>query len=286
MGNNVASTLEKVAEAQSTREIVFRPQGKPVPRVLCSVRSAGHYRVAAPWKEMVRVKDFWEIFWTIRGRGQFGLADGETQEVHGNTFFWYHSGEEHRMEPAETGGEWEYCWLTLDGPGTGQLLEQLDMPRCRAGRPCPESLFRQLMHQLQDTTPDGMRACSVTAYRILLEAAAAEASPASRGAEPLAEKVRERIERDFTDTGFSIETLSRELEVHRSTLYRVFRRVYGVSPSSYLQDRRVQRGLSLLRESGLPVGLVAYASGFTDSNYFSKLIRKVTRQSPAEFRKG
>ena len=52
----------------------------------------------------------------------------------------------------------------------------------------------------------------------------------------------------------------------------------------YLIRFRLQRGLSLLAETSLPVAEIADRVGISQSNYFSRLVRRTVGMTPSEYR--
>lgn len=70
-----------------------------------------------------------------------------------------------------------------------------------------------------------------------------------------------------------------------SSLLRAFRKTVGLSPIGYHIRLKVQRACRLLVSSDLPVTEIAFRSGFSDSNYFSREFRKVMGMSPRTFRR-
>lgn len=76
-----------------------------------------------------------------------------------------------------------------------------------------------------------------------------------------------------------------KIAMSKSTFLRNFRRAIGTTPIDYLIQIRVARASYLLQESDLSISEVGYRVGFTDSNYFSRTFRKITGQTPREFRK-
>ncbi|MBN1942600.1 MAG: helix-turn-helix domain-containing protein [Phycisphaerae bacterium] len=75
--------------------------------------------------------------------------------------------------------------------------------------------------------------------------------------------------------------------VHMSPrhLLRTFREATGLTPIEYLLHRRIARATDLLRNETMNVTEVAFAVGFTDSNYFSRQFRTITGQTPTALRK-
>lgn len=82
---------------------------------------------------------------------------------------------------------------------------------------------------------------------------------------------------------------NRELAEHiyRSKDYCIkrFTREYGVTPYDYQLSRKIDIACRLLRDSAMPVSVVAAAVGYHDPQYFSGLFRRKKGLSPREYRK-
>lgn len=65
---------------------------------------------------------------------------------------------------------------------------------------------------------------------------------------------------------------------------RAFFRATGTSAQNYLITARLKHAAELLKYKNYSVSESAYASGFRDSNYFSRLFKKYMRISPKHFR--
>ena len=48
---------------------------------------------------------------------------------------------------------------------------------------------------------------------------------------------------------------------------------------------RIDRASSMIRETAMPMSDIAYAVGFDDSNYFSRLFKELKGVSPRQWRK-
>jgi len=248
-----------------------------------SVRSAGHYILDAGKVEQRAPGTFTQIFWTISGTGKVRLGRRWIRLSPGTVFI-YEPGEEHELQASE-GDVWNYRWITLDGSQVSALLKSLGLGRVQSSGPCPEHLFRQINESLRDATPRGERKASLLGYELLLRAASSVTDSSS--VEPvLARRTREVLDSRFHESTLNIETLAVELKVHRTTLYRIFVRSYGVSPIQYLMRIRLGRALERLKESAEPVATIAQECGLPDTAYFSKLVKKVTGLSPLRFRAG
>ncbi len=66
---------------------------------------------------------------------------------------------------------------------------------------------------------------------------------------------------------------------------RVFKENYKMTPMNYILKLRLQHACSLLKNSAYSISDIAYESGFSDSNYFTRQFRKVLKVTPKEYRK-
>lgn len=85
-------------------------------------------------------------------------------------------------------------------------------------------------------------------------------------------------------TIFSLAKLSELAQCSTSQLDRNFSDVLQISPNVYQMRGRAQFAASLIR-TGQPLSDVAAECGFSDQTAFSRFFKRVTRQSPSEFRK-
>lgn len=70
-----------------------------------------------------------------------------------------------------------------------------------------------------------------------------------------------------------------------SSIVRLFREGLGQSPIEYLINLRLEKGAALLRRKTMTVAAIAAATGFSDSNYFTKMFSRKFALSPREYRK-
>src|SRR5438046_10328918 len=71
----------------------------------------------------------------------------------------------------------------------------------------------------------------------------------------------------------------------RAHFIRSFRAVFGETPHRYLQRRRVERAMFLLRETDRSITDICFEVGFGSPGTFSRTFRDVVGRSPREYRK-
>jgi len=92
------------------------------------------------------------------------------------------------------------------------------------------------------------------------------------------------LERNIADGSVSISDLSKRVFVSEVQFRKLFRRVTGMSPVRYIQQRRVQRACRLLRESTASLEEIARDVGFNDAPFFCRVFKSWTKTTPAQYR--
>lgn len=67
---------------------------------------------------------------------------------------------------------------------------------------------------------------------------------------------------------------------------RSFRAVFGETPHRYLQRRRVERSMFLLRETDRSVTNICFDVGFASLGTFSRTFRDIVGETPSGYRSG
>lgn len=83
----------------------------------------------------------------------------------------------------------------------------------------------------------------------------------------------------------SLAKLARKAAMSETTLYRMFKKSFGVSPVNYVISLRVAHARKLLESTDMTVSDIANDSGFGDSNFFSRTFRRHVGMSPRDYRK-
>jgi len=96
-------------------------------------------------------------------------------------------------------------------------------------------------------------------------------------------RARDTMDRLYADA-LDIEWLAGSVHLSRAHFIRSFRDTFGETPHRYLQRRRIERAMALLRDTDLPVTEICFDVGFGSLGTFSRTFRDVLGESPSEYR--
>jgi AraC-like DNA-binding protein len=94
--------------------------------------------------------------------------------------------------------------------------------------------------------------------------------------------------RDAMDRGFAapldVAGLARVAHLSPSHFNREFGATFGETPHRYLQRRRIERAMEMLRETDRPVGEICLEVGFASLGTFGRTFRAVVGEAPSRYR--
>ena len=98
-------------------------------------------------------------------------------------------------------------------------------------------------------------------------------------------RARDAMDRRYAEP-LDMPTLARIAHVSEAHFIRTFRATFGETPHRYLQRRRVERAMFLLRTTERSVTDICLAVGFTSLGTFSRTFRDIVGESPSAYRRG
>ncbi|MFQ5569295.1 MAG: two-component regulator propeller domain-containing protein [Rhodothermales bacterium] len=97
------------------------------------------------------------------------------------------------------------------------------------------------------------------------------------------ERVKDVVEAHLEHSNFGVEWLADEVGLSPRQLQRRLRAMTSLSPAGFVRMMRLQRAAHLLEQQAGSVSEIAYAVGFQDPNYFSRLFRQTFGVPPSEY---
>jgi AraC-like DNA-binding protein len=79
--------------------------------------------------------------------------------------------------------------------------------------------------------------------------------------------------------------LAKRANLHEDYFSRIFLQFTGERPLSYIHAKRIERAQHLIATTNMPYTQIAEETGFGNLPYFSKIFKKVTKSTPAQYKR-
>jgi AraC-like DNA-binding protein len=98
-------------------------------------------------------------------------------------------------------------------------------------------------------------------------------------------RARDAMDRAYAEP-LDVRAVAAVAYLSRAHFIRSFRAAFGETPHRYLQRRRVERSMFLLRETDRSVTDICFDVGFGSSGTFSRTFREIVGETPSDYRLG
>ena len=95
--------------------------------------------------------------------------------------------------------------------------------------------------------------------------------------------ITEYLNEHYNDE-ISLESITKKFNINRNKLNNIFLNKTSKTCLNYLMNLRIDMAKIILANTELPVSEVAGRVGYSDSNYFTKIFKKMTGSTPSAFR--
>lgn len=144
-----------------------------------------------------------------------------------------------------------------------------------------DALSRQLAIQIESCFSleelDRLSTTMVRKYCILVN------NHSRRPYSPLVTTCLDYIDFHYNEN-LSLASLAELCSASDSYLSALFKKETGMTVTDYINQTRIRQSLILLNSSNLAIGEIAAQCGFSDTNYFSRIFKKLQGQSPKQYR--
>ena len=97
------------------------------------------------------------------------------------------------------------------------------------------------------------------------------------------QNMTDMIEANFADSNLSVDFLTEQMGISRSSLYNKIKSLTDKTPNELIQLMRLKKAAQLLTENRYRINEVCYMVGFNNPSYFSKCFLKQFGMKPGEF---
>ena len=156
-------------------------------------------------------------------------------------------------------------------------------------KPCDDRELIAAVEEGMRGADERRRRAAEAATRMAMQTGAAagagEGLPGREIAGGQPERIRQIIRRDYMNE-LSVSDIADELGYSEAYFCKLFKQYFGQSFISFLTDYRIREAKRLLTGTNISVKEAGQAVGYADANYFAKVFKRVTVQSPTDCRLG
>jgi AraC-like DNA-binding protein len=98
-------------------------------------------------------------------------------------------------------------------------------------------------------------------------------------------RARDSMDRAYADP-LDVRAVAAVAHLSEAHFSRSFRATFGETPHRYLQRRRVERAMFLLRETDRSITDICFDVGFISPGTFSRTFREIVGETPSDYRTG
>lgn len=254
---------------------------------------SGHLNKAQGWRDTVHSHDFLEIIFILDGIGTVTVDERKFQVKRGDLVI-YNAGTRH-CEHNSVEAPMEACFAAF------HKIQMKDLPANCILPPLSECVFPAdnarddlsvLFHMINteiaakqefyiEIAEKAAYALLMYIFRILNEKRAAFGLVKK---DTILQVVLDYIDGHFVED-IGLEDISANCFVNKYYLSHMFTEHLDMTVGQYVRNKRVELAKKFLAETALAVSDVAELCGFHDANYFVRIFKQITSQTPLSYRK-
>lgn len=101
----------------------------------------------------------------------------------------------------------------------------------------------------------------------------------------LSSQLKEYVDNHLT-SDLTVKHLCDKMYISKATLYRLSMHAFGMGSSEYIMQKRIDAAKTQLETSDKSICKIAKDVGFDDTNYFTRVFKKIVGVTPGNYKKG
>ncbi len=251
------------------------------------VITGGYLRCPISWGEKNANRAFSKLYFILDGEGYIKIGDQEYAPSK-NQLFLLPQGIPHSFHVGHAENTFLKHWIHFTArSGNVSLFDLIDVPAF-VEIDDPQRLSSQfsLLHshlfsnQITGALHARAAACSILA--LFFEKASHIGLKQNHGLDSL-NQVLLYIDTNL-NTHITIDEIAHVACLHPNYFINYFKKITGLSPLAYINQRRIDKAKQLLLLSEMSIKHIAAETGYKNEFYFSKSFKKHTGYSPSQFK--
>ena len=173
-------------------------------------------------------------------------------------------------------------YVHFSGTAAKELMDSLGVRGVAVFRNVSSDVAR-LFESLFYSNRTGRRLAAIGNLLRIVSVLSDEAKFLPTETEKMVRREADYINKHYTEE-IDFDAMAARCNLSRSRFTHVFSDVFGVPPTQYRQNLRIELSSELLRFSELTIAEVVQRCGFRDPLYFSRVFRKLIGVTPSEYR--
>ena len=255
------------------------------------INNCGYYRVHTTpiiKTEHPEGRNDYQLLYISSGKGHFFLNGTERIVTKGNMIL-YRPGEP-QVYYYYAEDKTEVYWVHFTGHQVEQIIEHYALPKDEnvfftGTSPDYQWIYKQMIQELQLRRANHEELLSMLLRHTLLMINRYIQEGHQTGSDVLNEI--ERALHYFNENynkAISVEQYAKEHLISTNWFIHSFKNTVKVTPMQYILSLRISAAKNMLEKTDKNITEIAYAVGYDNALYFSRLFRKNTGMSPSEYR--
>lgn len=256
------------------------------------INNCGHYRVHTTpviSTEHPEGRNDYQLLYIASGKGHF-YFNGEERVVDKGNMILYRPGEP-QVYYYYVEDKTEVFWVHFTGAQVDKYLEHYGLPKDEnvfftGASPDYQWLYKQIIQEMQLKRANYEELLRILLRHILLMINRYITEGKNAGSDVMNEI--DRAVHYFNENyskNITIEDYASEHHMSNNWFIHCFKNIMKVTPMQYVLSLRISAAKNYLDTTDKNVNEIAYAVGYDNPLYFSRLFRKYTGLSPSEYRK-
>ncbi len=228
------------------------------------------------------------LHYIIKGKGLFKSSTQETYKLSaGNVFVVYK--QDTVYYESEHNHPLHYYWVGFDGSDSEKILHQLGFSHSNQvvtlnNHSSVRDAFHKLLYSYTEKDQFGNLSRFFNCLNVLKERRYGTTPTPVQNSDELLDAAIRYMENNL-NKNVTIEDISNELHIDRSTFSKKFKTKFNTPPHEYFLRMKLTKAETLLEMSDYTISQISDTLGFTDNYIFSKIFKKYYGVSPNAYRK-
>lgn len=273
---NCATRAEAAERSTSGLLIVFDPLWVNLPDRGLLLHECGYLELCDNWNFASVFSPFWRLYWNSKP-GFFIDFSGQIIDLTPDNLVLI---PPHCAYDCWTKNPTPHFWIHFTYHKTPAHSEAIVIKPGEAELCVVKDLKEVIKLSLAEETPERGRLLASSLAQIAISRTEIEWK---ESLPPNLARLQRHIDEHFGED-LSNPALAKFAGTSLSGLLRLFNRHLGTKPAQYVTKVRVSKAATLLSGSKLSIDEIAEQTGFPNRYYFSRVFKKMTNHSPADFR--